>query len=150
MTEEEQTEATLIVEMLIVQRANISMIAKKLNKDFSISRKQTKNLISNVYEQWEKEEKTVRCHSRLQQLKFLSHLTIRCLSSKKMKDKDKIIECRKIEELRAKIEGTFAPTQLQISDDVHDDNTDERSEEEYNFYAENGYFPEENDGRVVH
>lgn len=135
-----EIQAKVAIEQLLLRRHTAAQIqAVMARHDLKLSKAETTRYIKAVKEDWLSASEDLREERREQQRRSLEHLYSTAFSEKKYS------VCLGVERLLAEIDGTMAPKRVQVSSGKReDDEFSDRSELECAYYAEHGYWPDEN------
>jgi len=134
----ENIEARLFAEQMLSKRVEDSQVISALQKNFAMRERHAKEILKEVFKAWREEYQEGVAERRDRTLRVLGDLY------RKAYTLGKVSSCVQIERLRAKVEGTVPEQELHaVIKDVESIEDDGRTEQEYEFYAQNGCWPEE-------
>ncbi len=140
-----EMQAKVLIEQLLLRReSEMRIVAAMAGHALKLAKTETKRLIKVIKEEWLAATEEVREERREQQRRSLHLLYATAF------EQQKLSTCLGIERLLAEMDGTLAPKRVQVSSgrNNHDDEFEDRSEIELDYYARHGEWPKEEPVRV--
>jgi hypothetical protein len=142
-----EMQAKVLIEQLLLRReSEMRIVAAMAGHKLGLKKTETKRLIKAIKEEWLAATEEVREERREQQRRSLHLLYSTAF------EQGKLSTCLGIERLLAEMDGTLAPKRVHVAGSKRDeDEFDDRSELELDYYARHGEWPkEEQTKEVVH
>lgn len=138
-----EMQAKVLVEELLLRRHTLSQIQSLMARhDLRLTKADTNRIVKLVKAEWANATEEVREERRDAQRRSLENLYRTAFADKKYS------VCLGVERLLAELDGTMAPKRVQVSTgNREEDEFDDRSEVELEYFSKHGYYPDEDPNR---